>query len=1055
MQLRRSFRLTAGIALGAGAVLPVALGQPAQAAPGDELTVNLLHVNDHHSHLDPQSGSVDLGTGTDDPATPDVNESEFDYEMGGWPRVDAMFKQLEADPAVENPIKIHAGDAITGTSYYTLFGGEADAAMMNQTCFDMFEVGNHEFDDSDAGLASFLDFLNDDADDCNPYGPGTDTAVLGANVEPAVGTPLNPTDDPADDYLQPYVVLEVTDDASDTQEIGFIGLDIAQKTRESSSPLETTEFDDEVATAQFYVSELQGMGIENIVLVTHYQYANDIALAAEVPGIDAIIGGDSHTLLGDAADFGDFGFEPDGEYPTVVDNADGDPVCIAQAWQYSAIVGQLTLNLQNGVTQSCDGTPHLLVGGFSRDGEPIVDPELTAIETAIAGIPNVTSIAPNPDAADLLQGYADQVDELKQQIIGNATEPLCLNRLPGDTRSAGTCATDEIAESGARADVNGGFMQQIVADAFLARAFRADIAIQNAGGVRSVIDGGPISMDEAITVLPFSNTLVELDLTGQQVVDTLEEAAANFLDNGGSDGSYPYGAAVRWDADLTKPVGERFTNIEVRDRDTGEWSPIDLAATYVVVTNDFIARGQDGYTTFGEVWDTGSYVDTGILYTQGLVDWIEQDAPKDGGGVPQVSVPAPEDFSTQSFVPEGGELMAPVNPTRVLDTREKTSPTVGTTFDGIGEGGGAIVPQTIREVQIGGRSVVPPTATAISINVTATDAAGEGYFTIWPCGGTKPVASSVNYDAGQNIANSVVVPLSADGKVCISTGVSAAHAVVDVTGWSASSPDYTELGPSRLLDTRPETSPTSGVTVDGQHRGQGLLEPGERLVLPVVGRADVPAGTVAVTLNLTATGAVGPGYLTAYPCDVAKPLASTLNYADPRAIANSVVVPLAADGTLCIESGVAAVHVVADVTGAYAETDEFGGLTPARLIDTRTKTSATVGTTVDGLQEGNGPLAAGQVLEIEVTGRGGAGNEVPADARLVALNLTATEGTGPGYFTAWPCDQDRPVASSVNYLGPISVANSIIVDLSAEGTVCVFAGVNSAHVVADVTAYYK
>ena len=1053
MQLRRSIRLTAGLALGAAGVLPVALGQPALAAPEHPLTVNLLHVNDHHSHLEPQSGTVDLGTGTDDPSTPDVNESEFDYEMGGWPRVDAMFKQLEG--SVTNPIKIHAGDAITGTAYYTLFDGAADAAMMNQTCFDMFEVGNHEFDDSDEGLKTFLDFLNDDADDCNPYGPGTDTAVLGANVQPAVGTPLNPTDDPGDDYLQPYVVLEVTDSNSDTQEIGFIGLDIAQKTMESSSPLPTTEFEDEVATAQQYVTELRGQGIENIVLVTHYQYENDIALAAQVPGIDAIIGGDSHTLLGDAADFGDFGFEPDGAYPTEVINSEGDKVCIGQAWQYSAIVGQLELVLQNGETQSCTGTPNLLVGGFSRDGEPITDPELTEIETAIAAIPNVTSIAPNPDAAALLQTYTDEVEELKQQIIGNATESLCLNRLPGDTRSAGTCAPDEVAASGARADVHGGFMQQIVADAFLARAFRSDIAIQNAGGVREVVPAGEISMNEAISVLPFSNTLVELDLTGAQVLATLEEAAANFVDNGGSDGSYPYGSAIRWDADLTKPAGQRFTNVEVRDRDTGEWAPIDPAATYVVVTNDFIARGQDGYDTFGEVWEAGNYVDTGILYTQGLVDWIEQDAPKDGQGVPQVSVPAPENFSTQSFVPGDGELMAPVNPTRVLDTREKTSPTVGTTFDGIGEGGGAIAPQSIREVQIGGRSVVPPTATAISINVTATEATGEGYFTIWPCGPTKPVVSSVNYDAGQNIANSVVVPLSADGKICISTGVSAAHAVVDVTGWSASSPDYTELGPSRLLDTRPETSPTSGVTVDGAHRGQGLLDPGERLVLPVVGRADVPAGTVAVTLNLTATGAVGPGYLTAYPCDVTKPLASTLNYADPRAIANSIVVPLAADGTLCIESGVSGVHVVADVTGAYAETDEFGGLTPARLIDTRAKTSATIGTTVDGEQEGDGMLAAGEMLEIQVTGRGGADNTVPADARLVALNLTATEATGPGYFTAWPCDQDRPVASSVNYLGPISVANSIIVDLSAEGTVCVFAGVNSAHVVADVTAFYK
>lgn len=1054
MRMRRTTRLCVGLALGATGVVPLALGQPAQAGLEHPLEVNLLHINDHHSHLEPQSGTVDLGTGTDDPSTPDVNESEFTYEMGGWPRVDAMIKQLEG--SVTNPIKIHAGDAITGTSYYTLFGGEADAAMMNQTCFDVFELGNHEFDDGDDGLVQFLDYLNDPDGDGDDANDPCNTPVLGANVKPAPGTPLNPDPDPSvtdDDYLRPYVILDVEDSNGDTQQLGIIGLDIAGKTKESSSPFETTEFEDEVETAKTYVAELQSQGVENIVLVTHYQYGNDLALAEQVPGIDAIVGGDSHTLLGDAADFGPFGFEGEGPYPTETVNADGDKVCIVQAWQYSSIVGHLTLNLQDGKTQSCTGTPHLLVGNFTRDGEPIADPELTAIETAIAAIPNVTSIEPNPDAVDLLQVFADQVDELKQQIIAHATEPLCLNRIPGDTRSAGLCATDQVAASGARTDIHGGFMQQIVADAFLARAFRADIAIQNAGGVRVPLAAGPISMNDAISVLPFSNTLVELELTGQQVIDSLEEAAWNAINNpDGSTGSFPYGSGIRWDVDLTKPQGERYTNVEVRDRETGEWGPIDLAKTYVVVTNDFIASGQDGYETFGEVFAQGDYVDTGILYTQGLVDWIEENAPKNDEGVPQISVPDPEDFSIQSFVGPLGTVMTPTNPTRVADTREKTSPTVGTTFDGEGEGGGPLQPGADPlVVRIAGRSVVPPTATAVSINVTATEAEGEGYFVIWPCDETKPVASSINYDSDKSIANSVVVPLSDDGTVCISAGVSSAHVVVDVTGYSASSAAYTELVPARLLDTRPETSPTSGVTIDGEHRNQGPLDPGERITLQVVGRGEVPEGTVAVALNLTATGGQGPGYLTAWPCDLDKPLASTLNYVDHRAVANSIIVPLSADGTLCIESGVAATDVVADVTGAYATTDEFGGVLPARLLDTRPKTSATVGTTVDGEGEGGGKIPAGEFITLQVTGRG----NVPAEAKAVAINITNTEAEGPGYLTVWACDQARPVASSLNYLDSShAAANSVVVDLSAEGTICIYAGASATHVVADVTAYF-
>ena len=91
-------------------------------------------------------------------------------------------------------------------------------------------------------------------------------------------------------------------------------------------------------------------------------------------------------------------------------------------------------------------------------------------------------------------------------------------------------------------------------------------------------------------------------------------------------------------------AGSRFSNIAVRDA-TGTWSPIDAAATYVVVTNSFIASGRDGYLTFGTAFDDGRVVDTFIDYAQGFIDWVEQDA---GGAV---SVPPPSDFSTQSFVP--------------------------------------------------------------------------------------------------------------------------------------------------------------------------------------------------------------------------------------------------------------------------------------------------------------------------------------------------------------------------------------------------------------------
>lgn len=1033
----RTTRLAVAAAAGAAFILPVAFSAPAQAAPSDPLTLNIFHINDSHSKLQPGSGSVDLGT----------TGGEFDYELGGWPRVDAQFKALRTD-FPDNNISIHAGDAITGTLFYTLFQGEAEAAMMNETCFDIFEVGNHEFDGGDEGLVTFLDFLNEPSTTC-PEG----TAVLGANVIPAPGTPLNPTDDDgSDDYLEPYVIRnDFLDSNGDAQPVGFIGIDIAGKTMNSSSPLDTTEFLDEVETTQQYVDELQADGIENIVLVTHYGYENDIALAQAVTGVDAIIGGDSHSLLGE---FGAFVAETDGPYPTETTNLGGEKVCVVQAFQYSTVVGHLELTLLNGETSTCGGDPQMLVGSFTRDDVAIGEPELTEIENAIAAIPTVTSIEGNADAQAILDTFSAEVDELALQIIGTTAEPICLNRLPGDTRSAGICTTDQIAASGARADVNGGFMQQIVTDAFLARSFEADIALQNAGGVRIALPAGDISIADAYEILPFSNTMVNLELTGAQVVQSLEDAAANFVDNpGGSNGSYPYGSAVRWDADLSQPAGERFINVEVRDA-AGVWGPIDLTKVYTVVTNSFIASGQDGYTTFGEIYDEGKFVDTGIDYAQGFIDWLTDDAE----GV--VVVPPASEFSTQTFVGADGELFAPAGPIRMLDTRAKNL-TVGTTFDGQFENTGFMTPGTTLELQIGGRGVVPPTVTAVALNVTATETAGAGYITAWPCDVAQPAASTVNYlFPGVTVANSIIVPVGEDGKVCLETTVAGAHVVVDLTGWSANSDGLDPLTPARLIDTRAVDADGNGKTIDDVSSAIGILQPGAPVTLQVAGRGGVPAEAVAVAINFAVIGNSAPGFVTAWPCDETRPLASSLNYTGNTAVANSVIVPLSATGTLCLEADVSSTHLVGDVTAAFADTDEFGGIVPTRFLDTRAAT-VDLGHTFDDIGEGTGILQPGVAYELQITGRGptpeGAAEGegiVPSNASLISINLAVTDTQGPGFLTVWPCDEDRPIASSINYstVG-VTIANSILVPISSDGTVCISSDVSAAHAVADVTAY--
>ncbi len=553
-------------------------------ALGGPLELTIAHINDHHSNLQARSQTLIL------------DGDETDVETGGFARVTTKINDIAASS--EHVLKVHAGDAITGTLFYTLFKGEADAAVMNEVCFDVFALGNHEFDDGDESLAQFLDWLNEG--DCG-------TVTLAANVVPAAGTPL------ADGYLEPYTVVNYLG-----KRVGIIGIDIADKTKNSSSPLPTTEFLDEVETTQQYVDELRSQGIERIIAVTHYQYNNDLALAAAVTGLDVIVGGDSHSLLGD--EFTQYGLGPEGPYPTVVENADGEPVCVVQAWQYSEVVGQLDVSWDgDGVVTSCGGHPTLLLGDtFTREvGEDDVELDGEALANVLAEIeasPVLEVVEPDAATAAIIEGFAEEVDELAAQVIAQVTEHLCLERIPGqDYNVTPNCP------AGYGAD-NGGDAQQIVAEAFLARAFEADLSIQNGGGVRVEIEEGDFTIADAYTVLPFSNTLVNMELTGQEIIDVLNQAFTFARTT--STGAYPYGTGIRWTLDWDEL---EITDIEVNPRNEGTWEPIDPTATYIVATNDFIARGQDGYAAFGIAYDEGRFVDTFINYAQGLIDYIEID----------------------------------------------------------------------------------------------------------------------------------------------------------------------------------------------------------------------------------------------------------------------------------------------------------------------------------------------------------------------------------------------------------------------------------------------
>lgn len=405
-----------------------------------------------------------------------------------------------------------------------------------------------------------------------------------------------------------------------------------------------------------------------------------------------------------------------------------------------------------------------------------------------------------------------------------------------------------------------------------------------------------------------------------------------------------------------------------------------------------------------------------------------------GAGQGVVVVPASTLLVVYANAPEPPEPPYPFHPcvpARILDTRA-----------GLGAPAGKVGPQATVSLLVAGHGCAPnaPGVSAVVLNVTVTEPTAESFLTVWPAGAARPLASNLNFLAGQTVPNLVVVKVGAGAKVTLYNNSGATHVVADVAGWygddgSGGGADFMPLAPARILDTR-----------NGTGAGIGRLGADATLALQVTGRGGVPAtGVSAVVLNVTVTEPVSGSFLTAWPRGEDRPLVSNLNFVAGQTVPNLVVVKVGAGGQVNIYNNAGATHVVADVAGWYGAAGagggaEFAALPPARILDTR-----------DGVGAATGKLAGGSTLPVQVTGRGG----VPATGvSAVVLNVTVTEPTAGSFLTAWPAGQDRPVASNLNFVPGQTVPNLVVVKVGDSGKVDLFSNAGATHVVADVAGWF-
>ena len=270
-----------------------------------------------------------------------------------------------------------------------------------------------------------------------------------------------------------------------------------------------------------------------------------------------------------------------------------------------------------------------------------------------------------------------------------------------------------------------------------------------------------------------------------------------------------------------------------------------------------------------------------------------------------------------------GDAFVGATPFRLRDTRETSR----------------VTPAEVLVLQVadiaastadGAATVIPASVGAVALNVTVVNPDSAGFVTVYACG-TRPLASSVNYTAGQIVPNGVIAPVSANGEVCIYSLVPT-DVVVDLSGWFPGEA-FTAATPLRLVDTR-----------DGTGGQQGKLTPAGQLTVSVHGQtlsvadnsAQVPLFATAAALNVTIVNPEGSGFATVWPCSAARPLASNLNFVSGQVVANNVIAPIGDQGNVCFYTSTPS-DIIVDIAGYFSgdAVNQFVGSTPKRYIDTR------------------------------------------------------------------------------------------------------------------------
>jgi len=456
----------------------------------------------------------------------------------------------------QTTVVLDAGDAFQGLPISNSTKGEARAEILNKMNYDAMAVGNHEFDFGLDEAKKYKQILKFPLLSSNTY-------VNGARLFEA----------------STIVDKDKTVKGDEVVVIGVTTPETATKTHPKN--VQGVTFKDPIPEVLNVVKEIQAKA-----KATGDDYKTYVVLAHL--GVDTTTPNEwrGSTLADELSKSpllkGKRVVVIDGHSHTVESKTYGDNVTYNQTGSYLNNIGKVTLK-----PNSLLGTPSLI----------------KASET--------TNVTPNAEVKALVDKIKAKYDA-ENAVVVVKNSPVELSGTRENVRvretNLGNVVADSLYEYGQTGFKN-----------------KADIAVTNGGGLRETIaKDKPITKGSVIAVLPFGNTISQISVTGKDVLAMFEKslgsilqvdkAGKTVLDENGQpllepSGGFLHvsGAKVYYDTNL--PSGKRVLRVEVKNHGTGAYDKLDLAKTYYLTTNDFLAAGGDGYTMLGGAREEGPSMD--------------------------------------------------------------------------------------------------------------------------------------------------------------------------------------------------------------------------------------------------------------------------------------------------------------------------------------------------------------------------------------------------------------------------------------------------------------